>query len=61
MKKNTSAVIIALIVGIVIGAVGYYIYYESQMSEAEKAVRKVARGGKSIDNDIKNTLDKIGK
>ena len=58
MKKNsTLAIIIALVLGIVIGAVGYYIYYESQMSDLEKAARATARSGQKLGNDIKN----IGK
>lgn len=62
MKKNpTLAVIIAFVIGLVIGAVGYYIYYESQMSEAEKIVRSAARGGNKLGDDFEKSLKKIGK
>ena len=47
-KKAATAVIIAFIAGIVVGALGYYAYYESRMSDAEKAVRKLAREGKKL-------------
>ena len=58
MKKNsTVAIIIALVLGIVIGAVGYYVYYESQMSDLEKAARATAKSVQKIGNDAKN----IGK
>lgn len=48
MKKISAAVIIAFIVGVAVGALGYYAYYESQMSDAEKAVRALAKAGKQL-------------
>ncbi len=61
MKKKPTAVIIALVIGIIIGAVGYYVYYESQMSEAEKLVRKASRSGKKLGSDVEKSLKDIGK
>ena len=56
MKKNIT--IIAIIVAaIAVGAIGYYIYAQSQKSELEKAAEKTNDFGKEVVKDTKKLFN----